>query len=113
MLVALLTALNSVDLAGPLRSWLWRRDARRMQRHQRFPQQLHRAYWTRRQYDLDSRTLRGLGYRVDSEEAVDPFIELPSLPAFGRPNPRPRRRRVPCIYVDYSYDAARTDAALR
>ena len=107
MLLAILYSVStSADLAGPLRSWLWRRDARRMQRSGRFPTQLERAYWSRRQYDRDARTLGALGYRVDSEQAVEPFITLPSMPTFGRANPRPRRRRVPCIYVAYSREEA-------
>lgn len=107
VLGALLSASTSVDLAGPVRSWLWRRDARRMRRSQRFPQTLHRAYWSRRQYERDSRTLTALGYRVTSEQAADPYITLPSLPTFGRTMPRQRRRRVPVIYVDYAHEAHR------
>src|SRR5215472_10213340 len=101
LLALVISASHSVDLAGPLRSWLWGRDARRMERKQRFPAELHRAYWSRRQYDRDRPRLLELGYRIASEEAVDPFITLPSPPGFGRSTPRPRRRRVPCLYVDY------------
>ena len=111
LLVALLTVMASVDIAGPVRSFLWGRDARKMQRSGEFPETLQRAYWSRRQYDRDSQRLRALGYRVTSEEAVDPFITLPSYPVFGRTAGRPRRRRVPCIYVHYAYD--RAAAALR
>ena len=110
LLAIILSLSTTVDLAGPVRSWFWRRDARRMQRSGQFPPALRRAYWSRRQYDRDSRTLRALGYRVDSEEAVDPFITLPSLPPFGRVNPRPRRRRVPCLYVTYTREDARSPA---
>lgn len=111
LLLGLLSAASTVDLAGPLRSFLWGRDARKMERTQRFPETLERAYWSRRQYDRDSPRLRALGYRVTSEEAVDPFITLPAYPMFGRTSGRPRRRRVPCIYVHYAYD--RTAAAVR
>lgn len=103
LLTVLLSASTSVDLAGPVRSWFWGRDARRMQRLRRFPPQLHRAYWSRREYDRDCRRLHDLGYRIRAEEAVEPFITLPGVPAFGRSTPRPRRRRVPSIYVDYAY----------
>lgn len=108
VLAVLLSGLATVDVAGPLRSWLWGRDAQRMQRRQRFPPQLRRAYWSRREYDRDRPRLTALGYRITSEEAVEPFITLPSVPAFGRPNPRPRRRRVPAIYVDYALGSAET-----
>ena len=111
LLLGLLSAMSAVDVAGPLRSYLWRRDARKMQRRNDFPETLDRAYWSRRQYDLDSQRLRALGYRVTSEEAVDPFITLPAYPMFGRTAGRPRRRRVPCIYVRYAHD--RTAAAVR
>jgi hypothetical protein len=111
LLVGLLSMSYSLDLAGPLRVWLWSRDARRMQRTHRFPAAVHRAYWSRREYDRDSRTLLGIGYRIASEEAVDPYITLPSMPSFGRTNPRPRRRRVPCIYVKYTFEASRLDAS--
>ena len=111
-LLALLSVAATVDLAGPVRSVLWARDARKMERSKHFPETLDRAYWSRRQYDRDSPRLRALGYRVTSEEAVEPFITLPSYPAFGRTAAaRPRRRRVPCIYVRYTYD--RTAAAVR
>ena len=110
LLFALLTAASTVDLAGPLRSFLWGRDARKMQRRNRFPETLERAYWSRRQYDRDSERLRALGYRVTSVEAVEPFITLPSYPIFGRASTRPRRLRVPCIYAHYAYD--RTPAAV-
>jgi hypothetical protein len=98
-----LTVSHSMDLGGPIRSWLWERDARRMQRSQRFPSQLHRAYWSRREFDRDRPRLLGLGYRITAQEAVDPYITLPSMPTFGRPNPQPRRRRVPVLYVDYAF----------
>lgn len=111
LLVALLTVVSAVDIAGPLRSYLWGCDARRMQRSQQFPAELRRAYWSRRQYDRDAERLRALGYRVTSEEAEDPFITLPSYPVFGRESGRPRRRRVPCIYVHYAHD--RSTAAVR
>jgi hypothetical protein len=111
LLLGLLSAVSAVDVAGPVRSFLWERDARKMQRHHHFPETLERAYWSRRQYDRDSPRLRALGYRVTSEEAVDPFITMPSYPMFGRTSGRPRRRRVPCIYVHYAYD--RTAAAVR
>ena len=111
LLVSLLSVMSTIDIAGPLRTWLWGRDARRMQRTQHFPEQLQRAYWSHRQYDRDAQRLRELGYRVTSEEAVEPFITLPSFAAFGRASPRPRRRRVPCLYVHYTYD--RKVAALR
>ena len=111
VLLALLSVASAVDVAGPVRSWLWARDARKMQRSRDFPATLERAYWSRRQYDRDSQRLRALGYRVTSEEAVEPFITLPSYPMFGRAAGRPRRRRVPCIYVHYAYD--RTAAAVR
>lgn len=104
VLSVVLTAANTVDLAGPLRSWLWRRDARRMQRTKKFPAEVRRAYWSRRQYDRDAPRLRAIGYRVASEEAADPYVTLPAAPAFGRSAPRPRRRRVPCIYVGYEHD---------
>ena len=104
VMAVLLTATSVVDIAGPVRSYLWSRDARRMQRTQQYPAELQRAYWSRRQYDRDARRLRALGYRVTSEEAADPFITLPSYPVFGREAGRPRRRRVPCIYVHYAYD---------
>lgn len=103
LLAVVLSASARVDFAGPVRSWLWERDARRMQRLRRFPPQLRRAYWSRRQYDRDCRRLRDLGYRITSEEAADPYITLPGVPAFGRTAPPPRRRRVPVIYVDYAY----------
>ncbi|MGH7685773.1 MAG: hypothetical protein ACREN2_03005 [Candidatus Dormibacteria bacterium] len=103
VLSILLTAANTVDLAGPLRSWFWSRDARRMRRGRRFPAEVRRAYWSRRQYDRDAPRLLALGYRVTSEEAADPYVTLPSAPAFGRSTPRPRRRRVPCIYVAYEH----------
>ena len=111
VLVALLSVVSTVDVAGPVRSFLWGRDARRMERRHEFPQTLERAYWSRRQYDRDSPRLRALGYRVTSEEAVEPFITLPSYAMFGRTSVRPRRRRVPCIYVHYAYD--RTAAGVR
>lgn len=111
VLLGLLGAMSAVDIAGPVRSFLWGRDARKMQRRHEFPETLERAYWSRRQYDRDSERLRALGYRVTSEEAAEPFITLPSYPVFGRTSARPRRRRVPCIYVHYSYD--RTAAAVR
>ena len=111
VLVALLSVASAVDVAGPIRSYLWGRDARRMQRSNHFPETLDRAYWSRRQYDRDAQRLRALGYRVTSQEAVEPFITLPSYPMFGRASNRPRRRRVPCIYVHYEYD--RTAAAVR
>ena len=111
VLLALLSVVSTVDIAGPVRSFLWDRDARKMQRNHDFPETLERAYWSRRQYDRDSERLRALGYRVTSEEAVEPFITLPSYPMFGRTSARPRRRRVPCIYVHYAYD--RTAAAVR
>lgn len=100
--VVLLSASTTVDLAGPVRSWFWGRDARRLQRSGRFPPELHRAYWSRREYDRDRGRLLALGYRITSEKAVDPFITLPSMPAFGRTAPRPRRRRVPCLYIEYA-----------
>jgi hypothetical protein len=106
LLVVLLSVVSAVDVAGPVRSFLWSRDARRMQRTHTFPVTLERAYWSRRQYDRDSQRLRALGYRVTSEEAVEPFITLPAYPMFGRASARPRRRRVPCIYVHYAYDRA-------
>lgn len=109
LLVGLLSVSYSLDLAGPLRTWLWTRDARRMRRKHRFPPTLRRAYWSRREYDRDSRILRDIGYRIASEEAVDPYITLPSMPSFGRTNPRPRRRRVPCIYVDYACESGELD----
>ena len=111
VLVALLSAASAVDVAGPVRSFLWDRDAQKMQRNHDFPETLERAYWSRRQYDRDSERLRALGYRVTSEEAVEPFITLPSYPMSGRTSGRPRRRRVPCIYVHYAYD--RTAAGVR
>lgn len=111
LLSILLTAANTVDLAGPLRSWLWSRDARRMQRSQTFPAEVRRAYWSRRQYDRDAPRLRAIGYRVTSEEAADPYVTLPSAPAFGRSTPRPRRRRVPCIYVAYEHESPPQDPA--
>lgn len=111
LLVGLLSAASAVDIAGPVRSFLWGRDARKMQRNHDFPETLERAYWSRRQYDRDSQRLRALGYRATSEEAVEPFITLPSYPVFGRTSGRPRRRRVPCLYVRYAHD--RTAAALR
>lgn len=106
VLLALLSVLSAVDITGPVRSFLWGRDARKMERSHHFPETLERAYWSRRQYDRDSQRLRGLGYRVTSQEAVEPFITLPSYPMFGRTSGRPRRRRVPCIYVRYAYDRA-------
>ena len=106
LLLALLGVVSAVDIAGPVRSLLWARDARRMQRSKQLPETVERAYWSRRQYDRDSVRLRALGYRVTSEEAVEPFITLPSYPMFGRGSERPRRRRVPCIYVHYAYDRA-------
>lgn len=115
LLAVLLSTLATVDLAGPVRSWFWGRDARRMQRRRRFPPRLRRAYWSRREYERDRPRLTALGYHITSEEAVEPFITLPSVPAFGRPNPRPRRRRVPAIYVDYAYapeNAAETASPL-
>lgn len=111
LLLAVLGVVSAVDIAGPLRSLLWARDARTMQRTGVYPETLERAYWSRRQYDRDSVRLRTLGYRVTSEDAVEPFITLPSYPMFGRASGRPRRRRVPCIYVHYAYD--RTAAAVR
>lgn len=111
LLLALLGVVSAVDIAGPVRSLLWARDARRMQRTTVYPETLQRAYWSRRQYDRDSVRLRALGYRVMSEEAVEPFITLPSYPVFGRTAGRQRRRRVPCIYVHYAYD--RSAAAVR
>lgn len=111
LLLALLGAVSAVDVAGPVRSLLWGRDARKMQRRHHFPETLERAYWSRRQYDRDSPRLRALGYRVTSEEAVEPFITLPSYAMFGRASGRPRQRRVPCIYVHYAYD--RTAAGVR
>lgn len=110
LLASLLSASTAVDLGGPLRSWFWSRDARRMRRSGRFPATLERAYWSRRQYDNDSKRLAGLGYRITSEEAVDPYITLPSYPALGRANVRPRRRRVPCIYAHYAYEGQRASA---
>lgn len=111
VLLALRGLVSAVDIAGPLRSLLWARDARKMQRRNQYPDTVERAYWSRRQYDRDSERLRALGHRVTSEEAVEPFITLPSYPMFGRGAERPRRRRVPCIYVRYAYD--RTAAAVR
>ena len=111
LLFGLLSAASTVDIAGPLRSFLWRRDARKMQRRHQFPETLERAYWSRRQYNSDSQRLGALGYCVTSVEAVEPFITLPSYPIFGRTATRPRRRRVPCIYAHYAYD--RTPAAVR
>ena len=111
VLLGLLGAASAVDVAGPVRSFLWGRDARKMARTQQFPETLERAYWSRRQYDRDAQRLRALGYRETSQEAVEPFITLPLYPMFGRAAGRPRRRRVPCIYVRYAYD--RTAAAVR
>ena len=111
LLLGLLAAVSAVDVAGPLRSLLWARDARKMARRGQFPETLERAYWSRRQYDRDSRRLGVLGYHVTSVEAVEPFITLPSYPMFGRTSTRPRRRRVPCIYAHYDYD--RSAAAVR
>lgn len=113
LLALLLSASASVDLFGPVRSWFWERDARRMHRLHRFPPSLHRAYWSRREFDRDRRRLCGLGYRITSEQTMEPFIELPGIPAFGRNTPRPRRRRVPSLYVDYDYapDVAAAETA--
>jgi hypothetical protein len=108
LLGVLLSASTSLDVAGPLRSWFWNRDARRMQRLGQLPATLERAYWSRREYDGDAKRLGGLGYRVTSEEAVDPYITLPSYLAFGRTSGRQRRRRVPCIYAHYAYAGERT-----
>lgn len=104
LLLSLVSRQSSVDVAGPLRLWLWRRDARRMQARHEFPQSIRRAYWSAREYERDAAQLRVLGYVVASEEASDPYVNLPSVPSFpgfGRGSAVQRRRRVPSHYVTY------------
>jgi hypothetical protein len=96
----------TVDIAGPLRDWLWERDARRMRAQGRFPSTLERSYWTEREYRRDAERLRRMGYVASSEQASDPFVVLPY--ASGR-RPPPRRR-VPVFHVVYRRDVEPPDA---
>ena len=111
LLLSFVSRQASVDIAGPLRLWLWRRDARRMQARNAFPESVSRAYWSAREYERDAAELRSLGYEVESEQTSDPFVTLPTVPSFGRPNPTPRRRRVPTHYVIYVHRLPRASAA--
>ena len=88
---------RSLDFAGPLRVWLWKRDAERMAQRNRFPATVQRAYWSEREYRLDSPRLMALGYRVQSQERWGPYVETP---AFGQ-NAPPFRRRIPALFVVY------------
>ena len=105
VLLSLVSRQASLDFAGPLRTWLWRRDARRMQARRAFPESISRAYWSAREYERDSAVLRGMGYEVASEEATEPYETLPSvsvIPGLGRTGSMPRRRRVPAYHVVYA-----------
>jgi len=110
LLLSFISRQASVDIASPLRLWLWRRDARRMQARSEYPESVSRAYWTAREYERDAAELRALGYAVESEETADPYVTLPAVPSFGRPNPTPRRRRVPTLYVIYVHRLPRESA---
>jgi len=89
----------SLDVAGPLRDWLWRRDARRMQARNAFPASLTRSYWSRGEYERDSERLRSLGYVVASENQSTGYVELPDVE--WRRGQQPPRRRIPSFHIIY------------
>ncbi|HKR99721.1 MAG TPA: hypothetical protein VJU79_09420 [Candidatus Dormibacteraeota bacterium] len=92
---------GSLDLAGPLRNWLWARDARRMHETGRRPDTIERSYWTAAEYERDSPRLEALGYIVASRSESEPYVSGPPDPRTLRP---PSRRRVPILYIVYELD---------
>jgi hypothetical protein len=97
----------SLDLAGPLRNWLWERDVRRMSARGAFPPTIERSYWSAREYQRDQARLERIGYAVVSQTESDPYITLPmTFGPFGRGQQRqPARRRVPAFHVIYEHRA--------
>ena len=94
----------SLDIAGPLRNWLWSREARSMRARNRYPPSLRRSYWNRGEYERDAERLRAVGYVVASENASDPYVKLPDVD--WRRGQEPPRRRVPSFHVIYERAAS-------
>jgi hypothetical protein len=93
----------SLDLASPVRNWLWERDARRMKTRKSYPAAIDRYYWTAREFEKDAARLEALGYVRTSETQSDPYITLPDVGLRrGRPPPR---RRVPMFHVTFEHRA--------
>lgn len=97
--IALLSRQASYDIAGPLRNWLWTRDARRMAARRRFPPELRRSYWNEAEYQRDRARLEALGYGIATADQSDPYITPPVWSGGGLPP----RRRVPVYHVLYEH----------
>jgi len=97
--VVLLSREASMDIASPLRNWLWARDARRILARNRYPETLRRAYWNEAEYQNDKHRLAALGYVISSEELNDPYVSPPAWMGPGQPP----RRRVPAYHVIYEH----------
>jgi hypothetical protein len=100
--IGLLSRQASYDIAGPLRNWLWSRDARRMAARKHFPAQLRRSYWNEAEYQRDRARLEALGYVVASSDRSEPYV---TPPVWTGPGPPPRRR-VPIHHVVYEHPGA-------
>lgn len=96
----LFSRLPSVDVAGPLRMWLWKRELARMEARHSFPAEVKRSYWTAREYRVDSDRLRALGYEVVLEEACEPLAPTADVATRGLGQPV-RSRRLPAYFVRY------------
>lgn len=88
----------SLDIAGPLRNWLWARDAQKMRAKGVYPETIERSYWTKSEYARDVARMQELGYTVTSEQTNEPYVTGPVDPRSVRP---PTRRRIPIFHVIY------------
>lgn len=95
-------AQTSIDFAGPLRRFLLKIDAARLQRKSPLPSGVERSYWTEGEYRVDRKRLETLGYAVTSETSNSPFVQS-NYSYAGRP---PQRWRVPIFHVYYELKAS-------